>query len=341
MFLLPIFPDHLGPGASSDYFLGDAISTYDTVNSDIVDFNSERYFSCDGTVGVIDSVQFAPSVTLFFSGHFVREGSFPSNLDTSGFIQFKDSSGNINIALFFNSNGTIRIVNGDNQLLATTSASVSILTKVHFEIKMVCNGVSGEFHIKINGGAAESWTGIDTKQGTAAAEYASVTFKGTGTGAYLLFRDIMIWNDSGTEWNDWMGVQGSRLRDPDGDTAQADWTRSAGTTNSENVDETPIDGDTSYVQSNTSGHKDEYTLENTPAEIGTITGVVVFNYAKKTTTGTQSQKLIADDGTTEQQGVSKFMTEDYRHYLEFFPDNGVSSWTPGVFDGTVAGMVLD
>jgi len=75
-------------------------------------------------------------------------------------------------------------------------------------------------------------------------------------------------------------VRVSTLR-PNGAGASTQWTPLSGA-NYTNVNETLVDGDTSYVQTNTVGNSDLYTVNSLPITPASIYGVNVVTFAKTT-----------------------------------------------------------
>jgi hypothetical protein len=82
--------------------------------------------------------------------------------------------------------------------------------------------------------------------------------------------DIVANDNSGSVLNDWMGEGSLVYLRPSGAGSNTQWAR-AGTDSGANwsqVDESPPNDITDYVQSNTSGEIDDYALSNTPAAVG-------------------------------------------------------------------------
>jgi hypothetical protein len=80
-----------------------------------------------------------------------------------------------------------------------------------------------------------------------------------------------------------------------------------------NVDETAQDGDTTYVESSTVGNKDTYAFGNLTPTTGTVYGVQVLPFAKKTDAGTRSIVSVARLSATEVDSAAKALSTDYAY----------------------------
>lgn len=152
----------------------------------------------------------------------------------------------------------------DTTLLGTTSGLNFGLNQWRYiELKVKCNDSTGTYEVRSGGTNVLSASGVDTKAGT--NNYHDIV-KLWGYGGYYIFDDYYICDSSGSDNTDFLG--NVRVDDiyPNGDGSVA-WTKSGGSTNYENVDETPLaDDDTSYVEDTVSTNTDLY-------DYGSISGV--------------------------------------------------------------------
>ena len=115
---------------------------------------------------------------------------------------------------------------------------------------------------------------------------------------------------------------------PDGDTAQLDWTPSAGSTNYAMVDEIP-GSDADYVTADTVGYQDIYTLSDwSPASGDDPQFIIDWIRAKKDTAATQGLEPVVDVNGSQSSGGSLDLSTTYLYYGRVVaddPDTG-SGW---------------
>lgn len=181
---------------------------------------------------------------------------------------------------------------------------------------------------------------------------------GNGNDATLDFTitDCLICDSSGSGMNTWCGQGSLVYLLPDGDSGTPQWAR-GGTDSGANfsqVNNVPPNDVTSYVQSNTSGQVDLYTLGATPAAVGsgdTIRWVTVgARFAISSTTGgdpdfatrLSSGGNSADSGNLSGAGATAY--NSYQTTLGNFAQvlytkPGGGAFTKADLDGLLAGIV--
>ena len=97
----------------------------------------------------------------------------------------------------------------------------------------------------------------------------------------IYFDDVIIYDTTGSTWNDFMGPRYISTLKADGTGNSTQWTRSGGAANYEMVDEVEYDDDTSYVSTSTLNNKDLYTFEDLHASVNTIDAVCVNTVARR------------------------------------------------------------
>lgn len=169
--------------------------------------------------------------------------------------------------------------------IATDSNNVST-DLTHVEVKVYSHASAGTVEIKINGVSVYSGTGLNTD----GADITGVTLCSVGEGNSTKWSGVFIADD-------WVGALIPKLLVPTGDDS-VQLSRSAGSDNYALVDDTAEDGDTTYVQSNTSGHKDIYTFSDLEAgyEPKVISMVIV---AKESDAGGKGMKILSVQDSTE------------------------------------------
>jgi hypothetical protein len=122
---------------------------------------------------------------------------------------------------------------------------------------------------------------------------------------------------------------------PTADTAEADWTPSAGADHYAVVDEATINGDTDYVSAATPGDLDLYEMGNLSFTPDTVHAVQVKNDAEARQVRTKLKS-----GTTTADGTTQGMATSYLPYGDLYatdPDTSIA-WTPGAVNAMQVGI---
>lgn len=150
-------------------------------------------------------------------------------------------------------------------------------------------------------------------------------------------------DDTGDVNNDFLGdchIEGS-LPDGAGDSTQ--WTPSSGN-NYQAVDETAPDGDSTYIESETAGHKDLYSHSDLTRITGSIVGVQVNMVGRLTKAATpRTVKAKAKSGTAEGDGANyQYDSTDYRNAIGIFESNPdtTAPWTVTEINSAQFGLEL-
>jgi hypothetical protein len=146
-------------------------------------------------------------------------------------------------------------------------------------------------------------SGVDTKQQTADTITFFRLYGTDGTGAQP---NVFSWDDI------YVTDQGTRLGEcrvvtlyPNGATADADWTPSGGEDNYEQVDESQVDGDTSYVASDTPGDLDIYTVTDLGFVPDTVHAAQLTMCARKDDAETREVRLKLKSGAVVEDGATQ------------------------------------
>lgn len=171
-----------------------------------------------------------------------------------------------------------------------TDANYVTATITHIEVKVFSDATNGTIEIKINGTSVYSGTGLNTN----GADITRIDFGCCGNASQ--------YNSGIFIADDWVGALIPKLLTPNGDDS-VQLTRSAGSDNYALVNETAEDGDTTYVESNTSGHKDIYTFSDLAQgfEPKVISIVMV---AKEADAGGKGMKILSVQNATERSHLT-------------------------------------
>jgi hypothetical protein len=198
-------------------------------------------------------------------------------------------------------------------VLATYANAFQPTVWDHFQIKVVIHNTTGAITVRKNGDAGDTWsaTGLNTRGGTANNYANAVRLRSDNAVTSAWFDDFLCFSGSGAAPNDWVGdIRAVQLL-PSADTAQRDFSRSAGATNSALVDEAVQNGDTDYVFSGTPNHQDLYDLSDLATTPASILAVQARMFAKKTDSGARSGQIRVKSGATEAGGADTVLSTSY------------------------------
>jgi hypothetical protein len=120
------------------------------------------------------------------------------------------------------------------------------------------------------------------------------------------------------------------------------WSRSAGANNYALVNETLVDGNTTYVETNVVNNSDLYGLGSLPVSPATIYGVQAVDFAEKTDASTRTIYQQVKSGATLDQGAARALTTSYDRYERMLtqdPDTA-AAWTLAAVNALQRGPAL-
>ena len=218
----------------------------------------------------------------------------------------------------------------DTTSLATTSGlGLATGTWYYIEFKVVCNGTTGSYELRVDGVSKLSASGTNTKAGSH-NYHDRFQMVGQSSGA-CRFDDLYILDGSGSANNDFLGKRRVVGLFPTSDVGgYQDFACSSGSDHYALVDENPVNDDTDYVQSSTTGHKD---LWNHSALSGTgtsIAGIQINTMAKESDATSLALSTLVKSGAAEDAGTGEVIASAtyrcLRRISETDPATGVA-WT--------------
>jgi hypothetical protein len=233
--------------------------------------------------------------------------------------------------LMINTSGQL-VVTRAGTVLATGTTVLSINVWYYLEFKVLIAD-AGTFDVHINGvdEAALNGSGDTRNAGNASANIIQFGPNAISNGGNHTFDDIYVCDTTGGVNDTFLGDLRVEALFPNGNGNSSQWVGSDAdsTDNYLLVDETtdPND-DTDYVESSTVGNKDTYAYTNLTTTSGTVYGVQVIPWARKTDAGTRSICSIARLSGTEVDSADKALSVTYQ-YLPDCRDTkpGGGSWS--------------
>ena len=205
---------------------------------------------------------------------------------------------------------------------------------LHYYIELyllVGNAGVGAYELKINGITEFSDAGVDTQNTANATANQFRIGKDASNAINSDYDDIYIVDDQGSAPNDtFLGDVRVQALFPNGNGNSSVFLGSDGnsTDNYLLVDETANDGDTTYVQGSTVGDKDTYAFTDPTPGSGTVYGVQILPYARKTDAGVRDICTVARLSGTETDGPNQTLSTGYT-YLDDIRETkpGGGAWT--------------
>lgn len=197
----------------------------------------------------------------------------------------------------------------------------------HFiEIEFVISTTVGRITVYLDSVQVLNLTGINTANagvGTGADRVAFGLYSSqNGT---IAFDDLYITNVATK-----LGECRVETLRPNADTAVKAFTPNSGTANFSRVNETLVDGDTSYVQASAVGNRDLYTLPSLSSTPAQIFAANIVSFAEKTDATSRSIYNSVRSNSVDSDGAAMTLLSSYfrnDRVMELDPDGNVA-WTP-------------
>ncbi len=209
-------------------------------------------------------------------------------------------------------------------LLGTSAPGLVVATAWHYlEVEIGSfHDSTGTMNVYLDGAPILALTALDNKtQSSANCDGISI-HDITVSGVTMDFDDLYVVN-SGTK----LGERRIETLRPSADST-VQWTPNSGATNYSQVDDTTVDGDTTYVSSSTLNHRDLYTvsdLSTTPASIDCVT---VVSFAYKTDAATRAIRNTIKSAAVDATGSDHYLASTYARHDEIYSTdpNTSSAW---------------
>lgn len=249
-------------------------------------------------------------------------------------IAFRDAANTAQVTLAIDTTGAIHAFRGTSGGTLLGSTSTPVITASgwhHIEAKVLISDTVGTVEVRVNGVAKLTLTGIDTKN-TANTTYAQLGFANDTAystfGRNFFMKDLVVWDTTGTQNNDFLGTVSVFTLLPDSDVAFP-WTPSTGTTGWNLIDEL-APNDTDFISAaDPPPALSEFTLTNLPPDIVGIKALIPVVRARKIDGG-DGNIQVGLKGTLTDLGADRPITSASTYWWdvsELSPDTGVS-WTP-------------
>jgi hypothetical protein len=206
----------------------------------------------------------------------------------------------------------------------------------YIEFRYLVHDSTGQIEVKIDGVQVLNLTGLDTRNGGAAAQCTDVSihaqWSSTSREQTYLVDDIYVVTTGAGTRTTFLGPGKIEAIWPNAEGTNIDFTPSAGTDNSALIDENPTD-DTDYNESSTTGHYDLFDATTISTITGGIKGIQVNVDAKISDATTYDMFPTIYAGTTQDDGTTETISEqtDWQTEYSLWAENPdtATDWTTG------------
>lgn len=264
----------------------------------------------------------------------------------STFFSFFDGAATEHVRLEINSSRFIRATRAGTLLGSAGTIQLNTNQTYYIECKVTIDDSTGVVVVKVNEVTDINLSSQDTRNGgNASVDRIRPSTVGFQSGTANFFDDLVVWDTTGgSPTNDFLGDVRVEALFPNGNGNSSQLVGSDGnsTDNYLLVDEAAPNSDTDYVESSTVGDKDTYAYGNLTPTTGTVYGVQIDPFAKKTDAGTRSIVSVARHSGTEVDGPVKTLTSTY----QYFPDiretkPGGGAWSISDVNGAEFGVKIN
>lgn len=299
-------------------------------------FGGQALRLVDGTGGAaftrID-IDLVSTYTTFCFGFAYRRGGLTASQPICIFYTGLGTAAQLYISE--NTGGTLTVHRGDNTTLITSTNLTVANQWTYVEIAFTIANSGGSVSLWMNNQLQGTFTG-DTQQ-EAAATFRYIELRSpnqTGSGNPSDYDDL-YWKDDATPLGE---IKITTIRAV-GDTADADFVPVGASPNYNCVDETLVDGDTTYVQGSNSGDLDLYEFEDIIGDPSAIHAVQAVMFARKTDAGARDLHMTVKSGATQDDGTAVNLLTTYDRYQRMLPLNpdGSVPWTKASVNALLGG----
>lgn len=255
-------------------------------------------------------------------------------------IQVLDTGG-IQVSLDLNADGTLSVYRGGTQfgtLLGTSSLTIAPESNHYLELKTVI-GNTGSATVYVNGVSALALTSVDTMN-TANATWNTYSVIGPGSLETTL-TDIYAADGTAGEVSDVVGDVRVDAHVPTSDGAVDEWTPSSGSDAYAMLDDATPDGDTTVIETSTTGLRTVCGFENFIPTGATIKGIAVVWNMAKTDAGASTVAPVIRRSATNYDGTAQAPNEtNYEFFGQVYetdPDTS-AAWTEANFNAMEVGV---
>lgn len=199
-------------------------------------------------------------------------------------------------------------------------------------IESAYNGTTGAMEVRVNG--VPVLTGVSVNLGEIAIVSAQRRNTTGAKGPAFYMKDFVIWDDSGTRNNDFMGTVICRRFKPNSDVTLGGWTLSTGASGFALLAKDAVDDATYLSADDTPPAPMQYGMENLPPDVTSVRAIVSVVRGRKIDGGDANLQVSLISNGDLDNGADRPITTAFTYYFdvsELSPDTA-APWTPVEFD---------
>lgn len=238
----------------------------------------------------------------------------------SGAAGLRLEGGGVNYTVIINANNGLTLYSGST-VLATSAPSI-MPADSYVWLEMKADSINDTLEVRLNGSPVLSAS-------TAVAPLTHFSIGKTTGAPTARFDDLVVWDGTGTENNNWLGDTFVLVSAPNEDAAINQWVPSTGTTRWSLIDEAaPLDTD--FITGN--AVDDTQECNTAPVSLpatGAVIAVAVQARALKTDTGASQISIGVASGLSHSSGFSVNLAtgaQVFTHIAQRNPDGNIA-WT--------------
>lgn len=242
-------------------------------------------------------------------------------------VEWGDPNSSVQCRLRINTNGTLEVLRSGTASLGISVPTIITDAYTYVEAKLFVHNTLGSCIVRLDNVTVLTINNMDTQGSGVSDQIRSVDIRGN-TGAGIRVDDLYIADDSGAINNDFLGdCRVDTLIATSDSIAEFD-TATPSANHFENVDEIPVDEDTSYNETPTNGDRDIFGMSNLPVHPvpSVVLAVQPWSYCKnQNDSGDTSCRLKTQPVSTifnqDPQGVSAEDWKVLKSQLEIYENN--------------------
>lgn len=272
-----------------------------------------------------------------FSVGFAFKYDSVSSLGTGLMVQLMDSAPASQLSFYVvGSTGVLKVTRGQNvaDLIVSSPSLIASGVWNYIELFGTVNSTTGTLELWVNGTQIGTFSGNTQQTGNANIQGIQLQVPDISGSSSGYFDDLYI-----TDTASRVGERRVETLRPNADTATKNFTPLTGTANYAMVDESQVDGDTSYVQASVVGNRDLYSIAALSSTPTTIDAVQVVSFAEKTDATTRAIYNSVQSAGTDSDGSSMNLSASYSRYNRIIANdpNGGGAWTASRVNGLLIG----
>lgn len=239
--------------------------------------------------------------------------NWASFAQTFAFISFRDGA-SAQCEVRTNSSNRLYVArNGTTLGTGTTTLQTGVWYYVEF--KVVIHDSTGVAVVKLNETTEINLSGVDTRNAGTTCDTFQLGDRGS-FGGTITWDDLYVLDGTGSSpTNDFLGDVRVQALSPNanGNTSNLVGSDGNSTDNYLLVDESTPNGDTDYVEAAAVGDKDTYNYGALTPTTGSVYGIQILPYARKTDAGTRKIATVARHSGTEEDSADLILGSSYTY----------------------------